>query len=166
MGRSFPAPAEKLPIRPFIIPLFTLRSMICSSFPSSMPVNSACSDFFLTTFIFSTIFAGRFWVAICGSSRKNVFPPIVILEMLSPLAVTVPSSETSIPGSFLRRSISMSFSVVLNDDALYSTVSFLMMIGLPTADTLAASSVCLSSSIFKVPRSMLPLTSISLENSL
>ena len=145
------------------MPLLTLRSMICSSLPSSMPVNSACSDFLRTTLIFSIILAGRFWVAIWGSSRKKVFPPIVILEMDSPLEVTVPSSLTSMPGSFFKRSMSMSLSVVLNEDALYSTVSFFMVIGLPVAETLAASRVCLSSSILMLPRSRFPLTSISLE---
>ena len=119
-----------------------------------MPVNLAWSDFLSTTFTFSTIFAGMFFVASCGSSRKKVFPSMVILLIVSPLAVTVPSAETSTPGSFFRRSSSMSLSEILNNEALYSMVSFFMMIGLPTADTLAASRTSISSFILIVPRLM------------
>ena len=132
--------------------------MMVSSLPSSMPVNSACSDFFFTTFTFSIIFAGRFCAAICGSSRKKVLPSMVILVMVSPFAVMEPLSSTSMPGSFLRRLISMSVSVVLKEEALYSTVSFLMMIGLPVAVTWAASRTFWSSSILMVPRSMCSLS--------
>ena len=146
---------------PFIIPLWTERSRTVSSLPSSMPVNSACSDFFWTTFSFSIIFAGRFLDASWGSSKKKVLPSMVILEMVSPFAVTVPSSATSTPGSFFRRSSSMSVSVVLKDDAVYSIVSFLMMIGLPVAVTFAALRTSTSGSIFRVPRSRSPFTSIS-----
>ena len=128
--------------------------MMVSSLPSSMPVNSACSDFFFTTFTFSIIFAGRFWEASWGSSRKKVLPSMVIFVMVSPFAVMEPLSSTSMPGSFLRRLMSMSVSVVLNEEALYSTVSFLMIMGLPVAVTEAASRTRWSSSIFTTPRSV------------
>ena len=57
----------------------------------------------------------------------------------------------------------MSVSVVLKEEALYSTVSFLMMIGLPVAETDAASRTCWSSSIRMVPRSVAPLISTAWE---
>ena len=127
--------------------------MMVSSLPSSMPVNSACSDFFFTTFTFSIIFAGRFWEASCGSSRKKVLPSMVIFVMVSPFAVMLPLSSTSMPGSFFNKLMSMSVSVVLNEEALYSTVSFLMMMGLPVAETEAASRISWSTSILITPRS-------------
>ena len=124
-----------------------------------MPVNSACSLFFFTTFTFSMSLAGIFCEASCGSSRKKVFPPMVILEMVSPLEVMVPSSDTSMPGSFFSRSTSMLSSLILKDDALYSTVSFLMTTGLPTALTEAASNTCWSCSSLTTPRFTSALTS-------
>ena len=149
---SCPPPPITLPNQPFIIPLFMLRSMMVSSSPSSMPVNIAWSDFFSTTFTFSTILAGMFLVAREGSSRKKVLPSMVIFLISSPLAVTLPSESTSTPGSFLSSCSSISLSVVLKDEALYSMVSFFTVIGFPTADTLAASSTWLSCSILTLPR--------------
>ena len=141
-----------LPKAPFIIPGLMSRSITFSSSPSSMPVNSACSLFLFMTFSLLIILAGMFFEASWGSSRKKVLPSIVILVMDSPFTVMEPSSPTSTPGSFLRRSSSMSFSVVLKELALYSRVSFFTTMGLPTADTLAASSICLSGSMFTLPR--------------
>ena len=86
---------------------------------------------------------------------------MVILVMVSPFTVTLPSEPTSTPGSFLSRFSSISFSVVLNEEALYSMVSFLTMIGLPAAVTLAASSCCTSESIFTSPRSIEDLESVT-----
>ena len=160
-GRSWPPPAIALPKIPFIMPFWTERSMIVSSSPSSMPVNSACSDFFLTTFTFSTSFAGMLLEASWGSSRKNVLPSMVILVMVSPLEVMEPSSATSMPGSFFSRSTSMLSSLILKEEALYSTVSFLMTMGLPTAETEAASRTSWSSSILMTPRFVAPFTSTS-----
>ena len=142
-----------LPNHPFAIPGRNLRSMTVSSSPSSIPVNIAWSDFFSTTFTFSIILAGIFFDASCGSSRKNVFPSIVIFLIVSPLAVIEPSDPTSTPGSFFRSCSSMSFSEVLKEEALYSTVSLLIMIGLPTSVTLAASRTSASSAILMTPRS-------------
>ena len=152
-GMSCPPPPMTFPNHPFIIPGLRERSMTVSSSPSSIPVNIAWSDFFSTTFTFSISFAGMFLDASCGSSRKNVFPSIVIFLMVSPFAVIDPSASTSTPGSFLRSSSSMSLSEVLNEDAVYSIVSFFTMIGFPTADTLAASRTSTSSVIFTSPRS-------------
>ena len=153
-----------LPKTPFIMPFWMERSMTVSSWPASMPVNWAWSDFFWTTFTLSTILAGIFLEANCGSSRKNVLPSIVILLIVCPFAVTEPSEPTSTPGSFLSKSSSMSLSVVLNEVALYSIVSFLMTIGLPVAETLAASRTCLSGSIFITPRLRDSFNVISLLN--
>ena len=161
-GISFPPPAIMLPNHPFIIPGRRERSMIVSSSPSSIPVKRAWSDFFSTTFTFSTSFAGIFLEASCGSSRKNVFPSMVIFLIVSPLAVIEPSVPTSTPGNFLRSCSSMSLSEVLKEDAVYSIVSFFTMIGLPTADTLAASRTFTSSFMEMVPRLMFLSTVISL----
>ena len=76
---------------------------------------------------------------------KNVFPSTMIFVIDSPLAVMDPSELTSTPGSFLRRSSSISLSDVLKEDAVYSMVSFFTTIGFPTAETLAASRVSTSS---------------------
>ncbi len=135
--------------------------MTVSSLPSSMPVNIAWSDFFSTTFTFWIIFAGMFFDASDGSSRKNVLPSMVIFEIVCPLAVIEPSSETSTPGSFLRSSSSMSLSEVLNEEALYSMVSFFTTIGFPTAVTCAASSISMSAAIFTSPKSTLFSTTMS-----
>ena len=141
------------PNQPCIIPGWMERSITVSSFPSSMPVNIAWSDFFSTTFTFWIIFAGIFFDASDGSSRKNVLPSIVIFDMVWPFAVIDPSSETSTPGSFLRSSSSISLSEVLNEEALYSIVSFFTTIGFPTAVTFAASRTSISSDIFTSPKS-------------
>ena len=127
------------PKRPLPILSPTSRSMTVSLSPSSIPVNSACSDFFSMTFIFLMYLAGIFFVASLGSFRKNVFPPIVILLTFSPLTRTLPSSSTSTPGSFFSKSSSKSLSVIRYEPALYSTVSFLMTILFPAADIVAAS---------------------------
>ena len=60
----------------------------------------------------------------------------------------------------------MSLSVVLKDDALYSTVSFFIIIGLPVAVTLAASSSLVSGDISTSPRLMASFTVISFVYSL
>ena len=161
-GTSVPAPAVIWPKSPRIISGCTERSMTVSSSPSSMPVNCDSSDFSWIILRRLTIFAGMFLEASWGSSRKKSLPSILIFDMVSPFAVMLPSSETSTPGSFLSRSSSMSLSVVLNDEAVYSTVSFFTITGFPTADTDAASSTVASSDSFMVPRSrVLPSTVIS-----
>ena len=157
-GMSAPAPASTLPNSPLIIPGWTERSITVSSSPSSIPVNSACSDFFWMILSLLIILAGMFLEASWGSSRKKVLPSMVIFEMVSPLAVMEPSSETSTPGSFLSRSSSTSLSVVLNEVALYSTVSFFIITGLPMAATVAASSWVASGSNFTLPRSTVSLS--------
>ena len=160
-GMSAPPPAIVLPNHPCIIPERSERSMMVSSSPSSIPVNFAWSDFFSTTFTFSTSFAGMFFEASCGSSRKKVFPSMVIFLIVSPLAVMEPSDPTSTPGSFFRSCSSISLSDVLKEEAVYSIVSFFTMIGLPTAETLAASRTLTSSAILMVPRSIFFSTTIS-----
>ena len=142
------------PNHPFIIPGLIERSITVSEFPSSIPVNWACSDFFSSTFIFSIILAGRFFVANCGSSRKKVLPSIVILLIVLPFAVIEPSLATSIPGNFFRSVSNISPSVTLNEDALYSMVSFLTMIGLARAETVMDESVLTSSFILILPKSI------------
>ncbi|CDC65783.1 unknown [Bacteroides sp. CAG:770] len=88
---------------------------------------------------------------------------MVIFEIVWPFAVTLPSVLTSTPGSFFRRSSSMSLSVVLKEEAVYSMVSFFMIIGFPAAVTLAALRTLLSGSIFTMPRSTEFFTVISAE---
>ena len=165
--RSRPPPADTLPNQPSIMPGFMLKSITVSSFPSLIPVNSACSDFFSRTLTLLMILAGMFLDASCGSSRKNVLPSMVIFDMVSPLAVMLPSESTSTPGSFFSKSSSMSLSVVLNEEAEYSIVSFLITTGLATAVTTAPSSRLGSSSILNFPRETSDLsTLISVANGL
>ena len=153
---GLPAPPPTLPNHPFIIPALIPKSSTVSSSPSSMPVNCACSDFLSTTLSLSTIFAGIFLVARLGSSRKNSFPSIIILVMVLPFAVMLPSESTSTPGSFLISSSSISVSEILNDDALYSMVSFLITIWFALPVTITASSIWLSSDTRSSPYSLAP----------
>ena len=151
---SYPPPPITLPNQPFIMPLRIPRSRTVSSSPSSMPVNSACSDFLSTTLTRSMMLAGRFLLAIEGSSRKNCLPSIWILLIVLPLAVMEPSELTSTPGSFLSRSSSTSLSPDLIRVTLCVTVSFLTMIGLPTSVTVAPLRKFAWTAIVLVPRSV------------
>ena len=152
-GISCPMPAFTLPKVPRIMLSCTAISMTVSRSPSSMPVNSACSDFFSTTFTFLTYLARMLRVATVGSFRKKVLPSMVMRLTSSPLTVTLPLSSTSTPGSFLSRSSSRSFSPIRCEAALYSMVSCLNSTALPAAETRAASSVCTSACIAIWPRS-------------
>ena len=152
--RVEPAPSLAFPYHPLVNSSFNSTSITFSlSSLVTMPLTSASSFVLSTTLILSTILAGRFFKAAVGSLKKKVFPPTVILSIFSPFRVTVPSSLTSIPGIFLIRSSSIAFSPTLNDDALNSIVSFLIVMAFPTADTVAASIYSGFSSIFIIPAS-------------
>ena len=120
--------------------------MTFSLWPSSMPVTRFCSDSLSITRILSTMEAGRLLSAIDWSSKKKVRPPTVMRLTSSPLTLTLPSSPMSIPGIRTSRSLSMAFAPTWKEEALYSMVSFLMMMGLPTSVMVAArmnsSSIC------------------------
>ena len=122
-----------------------------------MPDALASSDSLSMTRILSTTDAGRLLRAVDWSPKKNVRPPTVSLSMASPLNLTVPSSDISIPGIRCSRSLSIALAPTRKDDALNSTVSFFMTMGLPTAVTVAASRKYSSSCSFIVPISSVEL---------
>ena len=149
-----PPPSLAFPYHPSVYSSFSSTSITFSlSSLVTIPDPAASSLVLSMTLILSTIFAGRFFRAAVGSLKKNVFPPTVILSIFSPFRVTVPSSDTSIPGIFFIKSSSIAFSPTLNDDALNSMVSFFTVTGLPIADMEAASRNSAFSSILIIPRS-------------
>ena len=85
---------------------------------------------FLKTSTLPTAFAGRFWVASLESPSKKSLPSTVILVISLPSTSIVPSSVTSIPGRFFKTSPSFFSEPVLNESALYTMVSPLMVTGI------------------------------------
>ena len=110
---SVPPPACPVPNQPCFMPSFTVRFITVSSSPSSTPEKRASSDLRSTTWIFSTMLAGRFFEATLGSSVKNSSPSIRIFVTSFPCTVIFPSSSTSTPGNFLNMSSTTALGCVL-----------------------------------------------------
>ena len=151
-GVSRPAPAMALIIVPRLIPSRATRLRTVSSSPSSKPVIRAMSDFRSYTCTVLNISAGRFFDATFGSSEKNSFPSTRIFFIAFPLTVIFPSLSTSAPGKRFIRSSSIEFAGVLNDSALYSTVSLLTSTSFAFAVTTASSNSSFLGDIKILPR--------------
>ena len=118
-----------------------------------MPESRVCSLSRSMTRILSTTDAGRLFSAVAWSLKKNVRPPTVIWSISLPLNLTFPSSVISIPGIRRSRSFSMALAPTRKEEALNSTVSFLMTMGLPTSVMVAACRNCSSTCSRTVPMS-------------
>ncbi len=127
--------------------------MVFSLLPSSKPVSCAWSLSLSYTCTLSIASAGKFFVAILGSLPKNSLPSTNTFCTFSPCAFTVPSLSTFTPGSFFKRSSTLALGCVLNEPALYCTVSPIRVTGGASAFTTTSSRIFALSSIAMVPRS-------------
>ncbi len=124
-----PIPAVTFPKPPFLNSSFSSKFMVFSFLPSSIPVAFACSVLSLNTCTFLIASADKFLVAILVSPPKNCLPSTVTRFTSCPWALIFPSWSTDMPGSFLSKSSTVEPGGTLNDAALYSTVSPLILSG-------------------------------------
>ena len=106
--------------------------------PSSKPVSWAWSLNLSKTCILSITDAGKFLSAAVASSPKKSLPSTVTFLTCSPMAVTVPSLATVIPGSFLIMSSAVASGFTLNWAALNSVVSPFCRAGAALATTVTS----------------------------
>ena len=103
--------------------------MVFSDCPSSIPVNSALSDFLSKTCTLSTASASKFLVTILRSPVKISLPFTKILFTFWPFTLTVPSLSTVTPGNFFNKSSTTALGWVLKFSVLKSIVSLLIVTG-------------------------------------